>query len=318
MNTLVQIKFGSHLYGTATETSDLDIKGVYFPSAQDILLQKVSGSISSRPSKAKGEKNSASDIDCEFYSPAKFLTLLAEGQTVALDMFFAPPSAMMMIPHPVWHDIKVLGKKLLTKKAASFVRYCSQQANKYGVKGSRIAAARVALAVLEKAEKQYGSAAKLDVIADELKELSATNELLSADDEFFEMCGKKAMFKSSIKSARTSAQKLVDAYGERALAAEKNDGLDWKALSHAVRIGHEAKEFLTSHSITFPRPEAQHLINIKQGKVAFEEVGTEIEQLLIEVEVAMTTSTLPESFDQTLIDNFIEKLHRQQVLSEAK
>lgn len=49
-------------------------------------------------------------------------------------------------------------------------------------------------------------------------------------------------FTGSIKSAREIAQRLVNEYGQRALQAERNEGIDWKALSHAVRVGREALE----------------------------------------------------------------------------
>ena len=78
MKKIVQIKFGSHLYGTDTEESDLDIKAVYLPSARDILLQQVQPVISESRPKAHREKNTAEDVDLEFYSPEKFLKLLAE------------------------------------------------------------------------------------------------------------------------------------------------------------------------------------------------------------------------------------------------
>jgi RNA repair pathway DNA polymerase beta family len=32
MDLVVKMRFGSHLYGTATPESDLDLKGVYLPS----------------------------------------------------------------------------------------------------------------------------------------------------------------------------------------------------------------------------------------------------------------------------------------------
>jgi predicted nucleotidyltransferase len=41
MELIVEMRFGSHLYGTATPESDLDFKGVYLPEARDILLQRV-------------------------------------------------------------------------------------------------------------------------------------------------------------------------------------------------------------------------------------------------------------------------------------
>jgi predicted nucleotidyltransferase len=98
MKLIVQIKFGSHLYGTSTPQSDLDVKGVYLPSARDVLLQQIRPMISDSRPKEHGEKNTADDIDREAYSLQRYLELLAQGQTVALDMLFAPDWAMMQPP----------------------------------------------------------------------------------------------------------------------------------------------------------------------------------------------------------------------------
>ncbi len=327
MRIIVQIKFGSHLYGTATPASDLDIKGVYTPTARDILLQEVRPAISLQKPKAYGEKNTSQDVDYELYSPRKFLDLLAAGQMIALEMLFAPADAMMTPPLNEWNAIKQLAPQILTKKAAAFVHYCQQQANKYGVKGLHIAAARIALKCLTEAESKYGSTAKLTVIADQLKELVKTNKFLSINEVtvttgdkllYFEVCGKKALFNASIKLARCMVEGLIANYGARALAAERNKGIDWKALSHAVRIGYEAIEFLNTGIITLPRPEAKYLINIKLGKIPFQQVSEEIVQLLLDVEAAATHSKLPDSFDQALIEDFILQLHREAVFMEAR
>lgn len=40
MKILVKAVAGSHLFGTNTEKSDKDFKGVFLPSADDILLGK--------------------------------------------------------------------------------------------------------------------------------------------------------------------------------------------------------------------------------------------------------------------------------------
>ena len=41
IDIVVKMKFGSHLYGTATPKSDIDYKGVYLPSREEILLGKI-------------------------------------------------------------------------------------------------------------------------------------------------------------------------------------------------------------------------------------------------------------------------------------
>jgi len=43
---VIELTYGSRLYGTTIKGSDHDIKGIYLPSAEDILLQKVRSSIS--------------------------------------------------------------------------------------------------------------------------------------------------------------------------------------------------------------------------------------------------------------------------------
>ncbi len=325
MQKIVEIKFGSHLYGTATKDSDTDIKAVYLPSPRDILLQRVRPVISESRLKAPGEKNTTEDVDYESYSPEKFLKLLAEGQTVALDMLFAPNSSMLREPGPVWESIRALAPRILNKKAASFVNYCRRQANKYGTKGSRVAAARQALEFLTRAEKQHGPSEKLVRVASGIEKLTESSEFLITGEvphpngrmsPYFEICGKKALLSASVQSARAIAQSLVDEYGERALTAEKNEGVDWKALYHAVRVGYEAIEFLSTHRITFPRPEAEHLLAIRQGRLRFAEVSQEIETLLEDVEAAARISTLQETCDDRIIDDFIENLHRKIIVAE--
>ena len=86
---------------------------------------------------------------------------------------------------------------------------------------------------------------------------------------------------------------------------------------HAVRVGREAIEFLTTGHITFPRPEAPHLLDIKQGRLPFQQVSEEIEELLVKVEEATAVSSLPNSFDPAVIDDFVEQLHRTVVLKEV-
>ena len=325
MKLIVQIKFGSHLYGTSTQKSDLDIKSVYLPSARDILLQQVRPMLSGSRGKKHGEKNTPDDVDREAYSLQRYLEFLAQGQTVALDMLFAPDWAMIEPPDQTWFDIRALAPKIMTKGATAFVKYCRQQANKYGIKGSRVAASRVALDILRKSEKKYGAQEKLEAAYDDLKEAVDGNEFLAFSQgkqpdgksiTYFEVCGKKTMLTASIKFAREVSQNLVNEYGQRALAAEKNEGVDWKALSHAVRVGREAIELFETGHITFPRPEAPHLLAIKQGRVKYQDVAEEIEQLLVDVEQAAAQSKLPDKADTTVIDDFVAEQYAKQVLAE--
>jgi len=323
MKLIVEMRFGSHLYGTETPLSDLDYKGVYIPDARDILLQRVRDTISQSRPKALGEKNAAGDVDCEIYSLQRYLELLSEGQTVALDMLFVPEAVMVSEAGPEWREIQANSDRLVTRRAASFVRYCRQQANKYGIKGSRVAVARTALALLTSAEAVHGSTTKLGAIEPEVTYFVSTAEHASLLDmampggrlvRHLEVCGRKMPFTSSIKSAREVLQRLVDEYGERALQAERNEGVDWKALSHAVRVGREALELLATGRITFPLSCAAEVLAIKRGERPYAAVAEEIERLLEAVEVAATRSTLRDEPDQDFIDDLVARTYRASVL----
>lgn len=326
LHTIVEMKFGSHLYGTSTPASDLDIKAVHIPAASDILLQRAKPVVSWK-SKSDGTlKNTADDTDFESYSLQKYLALASEGQTVALDMLFAPESAFMQDPSPLWREIQQNRHRLLTCRYASFVGYCRQQANKYGIKGSRMSAARAAVEVLERQVLFRGTTAPLELAHDAILGLAAVHEHIAIEDipspgdrmiRHLVVCNRKAPYTSTIKNAHGIYKSLFDEYGKRALAAERNEGVDWKALSHAVRIGHQAIEVLSTGVVTFPRPEAEHLLAIKTGKRPYDAVAEEIETLLSDIETQALVSLLPESPDRDWIDGFIARVYKENVVGSG-
>lgn len=324
MRTIVRIKFGSHLYGTATPASDIDFKSVFVPPGRDILLQRVKATISQQRPKAEGEKNVAGEIDEEAYSLQRYLGLASEGQTVALDVLFAPRWSMPQEPDWTWREIESNRHRLVTRKSAAFLGYCRQQANKYGIKGSRVAAARLALELLTGALAHHGSTAKIGEIEREIAATVTANEHMALLDiegatdihgvkrtvRHWEVCNRKMPLTQTIKSAHEIMRRIVDEYGHRARQAESNQGVDWKALSHTVRVGRQAIELLNMGTIIFPRPEAAHLVAIKTGQLAYQPVAEEIEELLSEVEIAAERSTLPASADTAWIDEFVTEVYR--------
>lgn len=323
MDVVVEMRFGSHLYGTDTSESDLDLKGVYLPEAREILLQRITPSITRSPRKGDGERNQPGDVDREYYSLHRYLALLSAGQTVAIDMLFAPDTAMTTAPSPVWRDIQASAPRFVSRRASAFVRYCRQQANRYGIKGSRVAAARAALTLLGTAEEEHGTTAKLGVLEHDLEQLAAETEHVVLVDAVMpgnrvvrqlEVCGRKVPFTASIKTARDMVQHLVAEYGQRALQAERHEGVDWKALSHAVRVGREAVELFTTGRIVFPLPYAGHLVRIKRGELPYAAVAEEIERLLDAVETSAATSSLPEVPDEAAMADLVADAYRAKVL----
>lgn len=323
MKTIVRILFGSHLYGTATPASDVDYKSVFVPPARDILLQRAKKVIAQKREKGFAEKNVAGEVEEEAFGLQRFLGLAAEGQTMAMDMLFAPEP---LVTSSLWEEIVANRHRLISRRAGAFIGYARQQANKYGIKGSRIASARVALAVLDAAIAKHGGEAKLEAIAAEVmatieaNEHMALNVIMQASGErlmHWEVCNRNLPYSIRLKAARAIVARIADEYGTRALQAERHEGIDWKALSHAVRVGREAIELFSTGHIIFPRPEAAHLISIKTGALPYKPVAEEIEGLLGEVEQAAAASTLPDAPDEAWIDEFVAAVHRGEIIRGA-
>jgi hypothetical protein len=109
---------------------------------------------------------------------------------------------------------------------------------------------------------------------------------------------------------------MYENYGARAKLAEQSQGVDWKALSHAVRVGTEAMELLTTGNITFPRPDAPYLVMIKTGKIPYKTVAEDIEVLLESVEQASASSILAEYPNQVWMDTTVLLAHLGEVKKE--
>lgn len=323
MRTILRIQFGSHLYGTSTPASDQDFKSIFVPDARSILLQRAKGTMSTHRPKGLGEKNSAGEVDEESFSLQRYLGLIAEGQTVALDVLFSPASAQLEPCGTEWLEILANRHRLVSRKSAAFVGYCRQQAQKYGIKGSRVAAARSALLALEGAVVAGMSSKKLEDLASNIDALVGRTEHMTVLDQpmanggsvrHWEVCGRKMPFTSSVKNARDIMQRLVDEYGQRALMAESQQGVDWKALSHAVRIANQAIELLGTGHITLPLADAKHILEIKTGQRLYQDVAAEIEDLLEQVEAAAIASSLPDQPDVEWIDDFVADVYKKEIL----
>lgn len=300
---IVKMFFGSHLYGTDTPESDTDYKGIFLPSKSDILLNRVPKSINTMTKKDNNSKNTNQDVDIEIYSLQYFIKLACEGQTVALDMLHAPDN-MIIDSHPIWDDIVSHRSRFYTSNLSAFVGYARKQAAKYGIKGSRLNAAKLIVDLL--ASKK--SESKLSDIWDELPE---GEHLYFIDPNpngiaQYQVCGKILQATQKIGYTLSIINGFYEAYGKRAVKAAKNEGIDWKAVSHAVRAAIQVKEILTDNTITFPLKDAETVLKIKQGKMDYTtEAAPLLESLMDEVEILSAKSRLPKKVDRKYWDQFL-------------
>lgn len=302
MDKIVEMTFGSHLYGTNSPSSDKDYKGVYLPSLNEMLLGSFPKSINENSKLDSSKKNTSTDTDREFYSLHYFLELARKGETVALDMLHAPPSAWLTST-PKWEYLVEHRSMFYTKNLSSLVGYARKQAAKYGVKGSRLAEAKRVLYVLQESMKH-------GVRVHDILNFLPTGEhcgVMEAEGvKFYNVCGRKLTLNAYVHHYIPMVENFIKNYGDRARQAESNEGIDWKAVSHAFRAAYQVRGILRDGGFTYPLPYTDFIKDVKSGKLHFmNEVAPKLDALMDEVESLSKASTLPESVDRGEVDRVL-------------
>lgn len=298
--TIARMQFGSHIYGTNLPTSDLDYKSIFIPDGYDVIMQRPAKHLMNNTKTDTSKRNTAQDIDDESFSVQRFLQLVNEGQTVAIDILFTPDS-FYLLNHPIWRLIHGKRSELIHKGTSAFIGYTKQQAAKYGLKGFRVALLRQTLEWLKSFPNDR---AKVGEIGDEAiqtfllstgsadAKISMVKAPNNQVEPHLDVANRKIPYHASIHYAVEVFQKIFDNYGARALAAEKNEGVDWKACTHAVRVAREAEELLLTGFVTFPRPEKDLLLKIRKGEMDYKKCEAIIEEGLVKINEAQAKSTL--------------------------
>lgn len=320
---VVFMKVGSHLYGTSTPKSDTDYKGVYIPSAEEILLQKVRPSIhlGSKVSGA-GEKNSKDDVDIEMYSLQKYCQLLEKGDTNAVDMIFCPHENWVESSLE-WIHLVQNKDRFLNSKIISFMHYCRVMADKYGDKGSRIASVKKVLAVLNQyLESGWSAHIRLHAVLPQLLDTLQNEEFISFGSEsngpelrYIEVNSRKFQETVKIGYVIDALNGILADYGPRALKASEVGGVDWKALSHSYRVCMEGIELFQTGQITLPLEGnvLETVCAIKQGKLHYHQVSGLIDTALLKLEEVSHTTLLPGESDHAWINKFVLDTYYRQL-----
>lgn len=319
MKTIVKAYFGSHLYGTSTPESDVDFKEIYVPHARDILTGNVKEHMSKNTNNTSS-KNTKDDVDHELYSLKYFFKLAADGETVALDMLHTPPSLVVKSDLPdVWKYIQNNRSRFYTTNMKSYLGYVRKQASKYGVKGSRLAALRQALKRSNEWGQYFDNGAVIRL--SHMKNVLPVGEFASWVETENEKTGKQTFynlldrkFQDTLTNKEFNAilVKLEENYGERARKAEANEGIDWKALSHACRGGLQLLEIYKTGDLVYPLQDAPFILDVKLGKHTFKTVQEFLEDIVDQVEHAAEQAAkngMQQKVDMSFWDDFLEQVY---------
>lgn len=265
-NLIMKCLFGSHLYALQTENSDKDYKGIYLPTREGLLL----GNYAKHYSESTGNdktKNTKDDVDVEIFSLPYFIELACKGETVALDMLHAD-FQHLECGSPIWYDLKASRSKFYTKSMKSYIGYARKQANKYGIKGSRMEAVERVLNFLA---CSYNDTQRNDLkLRDVIKKLPTSEyvqvvvmpDTKQGDLTFYEVCGRKYQDTMALEQLRAHCQGIYDEYGDRAKLAKIDQGIDWKAVSHALRASYQMLGILKDGDFEYPLPQTEFLLAV--------------------------------------------------------
>ena len=304
MNIIVKMLFGSHLYGLDTPDSDKDYKSIYKPTLKEVVLGDYPKSISTSTGNELS-KNGSNDVDEEVVALQYFINQASRGETYTLDMLHCTNPIQSTY---VWDYLVDNRTKFYTKSMKAYIGYVRKQAAKYGLKGSRLADIRKAIDVLENyayADFTLDSI-KQHLYFGEYAQLSYHDTKNSGQQLFYEVNSKKYQTTNQVGYVCEQLTKMYDSYGNRAKQAETNDGVDFKALSHALRAGYQARDIYKHGDFKYPLDETDFILAVKKGELGYKsEIAPVLEELVDEVNILAENSKLPSKVNKSFWDKFI-------------
>lgn len=331
---LYSVVAGSRMYGTHTENSDVDIRGIFVPELSFLL----------NPFK-ETDYISDSTHDIQFYGLNKFVRLLANANPNILELLWAPKDCVINA-HPLMEDTLLKHRdRFLTKKIKdSYCGYAHSQLgriqghskwiNNPQPKDPPALRSYVKLHAPDKScnsitqEELYpilgGSIAakanahvyKLFKRSDGSKEPS----FLSSDEQinpcFVDMSLERLereapkflglatinleLYQHDLKLWKDYWSWKTNRNKERALTEEVN-GYDGKHAMHLLRLLRQCKEIFSTGEVHVRRPDAEELLKVRRGEVPYNKIIEEANQLKEDIETLYKVSALPEEIDLELL-----------------
>lgn len=283
---------GSRLYGAQNKNSDYDYKGVFLEDLDELLLKKDNVNVF----------KTSNGVEEEHFSLNYYMKLLGQGQVIPVDMLFAPAKYWTHSSEE-WELIQSERDKFVSANVVPFVGYAKGQAMKYGAKGNKIK-------TIEKALSLVQARIPFEQLCDELEGMEGvefhTEAAAGGPLPHVIICGKSFGKTTRYDLWEQPLQKLRSAFGSRAELASQ--GLDLKAQYHTIRICSEAVELLSTGQLTFPRPEADTLIKIRNGDFTSNQLEELVETQFNLVKNAEASTTLPQQPDFSRMKEVVYQL----------
>jgi hypothetical protein len=285
-NLILKIRSGSHLFGTNTPESDLDMVGVFMPTPQMVYgFAKCETVEANVKDKDEAGRNTADAVDCTFYEFRKFIKLALDNNPNILHLLFAN-NENIIFQSPIGKDL-LSRAKLFPHKGAHhrFIAYADAQRHKMRIKPENFHALEAALAFL--ADKDDHSV---------LGEYKNDTTCLKYDGEkgHHMLVGDLHLEPSVyVKKARRMIEDRLSKATHRKVLFTKY-GFDVKFASNLIHLLKEGIDLMKYGELVYPLPYAKEIVDIKQGKYTIEEILKWADELVEEARRAFEETKLPE------------------------
>ncbi len=335
-----RFRAGSHLYGTNTPDSDIDTRGVFIPSIEYFL------GVAQRTT---GYRDKITDT--EYHELSHFFKLALKCNPNIIEYFFIPTS-QMITSSKEW-DLIVENKDLfLSSKAKhTFTGYAFSQMKR--IKNHRAWLLTPPKKKPERKDfdlpphKSLLSRDKIgafnEIIANYLKQIGAYHELKDNLLEMEEVHNYKAIVENTSKLDYKAVGTIVPLSDNIMYALEREKAYssalmhwtqyqnwlknrnparakleakykyDTKMALHCFRLMSEGEELLNKGTITFPRPDGELLLEIKNGKYKYNELIEKLENMESFFEELYTKSSLPKKPQLNKANDLCVKIVRQYI-----
>ncbi len=302
---LMKSIYGSHLFGLNTPTSDLDYKGIFLESLDNIILGTDAKNINVTTNNTD-KRNTMDDVDTELKELRTFVSDCMRGQTYACELLFTPKE-MLIETSPQWEFIIANRSKLIPQDLSPFIGYAFGQSQKYSLRGVRLEELQRVIAWFEMQNKQL----LLEECYNTLEQNKYTyynlykhiHNLSLPDEPRLSVLGMNFQLSKPVKECLPTLKKRLTEYGERSKTNMENGGVDWKAYSHAFRLIYEWEQLLIEGRLSFPVPHKDFILSVKKGEVSFEDLQDKLYDEFERVQKIPNNLTAPdkEFWDKWLV-----------------
>jgi len=309
---------GSKLHGTDTPCSDTDLKGIFIPSLEDMILGK-DHSVLELKSNTK-TRNDNNDIDITLFSIKEFLRILNRGDINAIELLLSMKSEYWIVKTDQSNEIEKNIQNLIVNKVMAFTNFAMQQAVKYTVKGERLKEIEdIYIFIKSKLEEQDTRRKRERLKVDDILEPIRVH-LKENDYKYISLVNKKegiylSVLESlhNVRNSVTNTLKIMNgklsAYGSRVQKIkESKTGVENKSIAHAVRAVLEGIELQKTGLIIFPLKDKDLLKRIKLGEVDINETSNFLENKYEELIKEAEQSSLPQTLNVPFLDTLALKI----------